>query len=165
MKKLIDVMANPSGFDSMANYAGDVPDSAWLVVMTRNRDSDVLTESNWECALNRLGDESDAVQVFRFGHWACGWWEALCVQAGTDSEQTGRAIFRALEDYPVLDEADFSEKEQSEADSVWRDCYRIKERIDYIRKFRSQFDFRDLSDLIACVRGEYFAGYASELLN
>jgi len=59
----------------------------------------------------------------------------------------------------------FSEYETEEANDVWRDCYRPEERIDYIRKHRSQFKFRGLSDLIGCVRGHYFAGYASELLS
>lgn len=43
MKKLKDMIVNPSGFDSMANYSGEIPDPHWMVVMTRNRDSDILT--------------------------------------------------------------------------------------------------------------------------
>jgi hypothetical protein len=39
-----------------------------------------------------------------------------------------------------------------------------KERIAYIRKHRSEFEFADLRDMLSCVRGNYFAGYASELI-
>lgn len=165
MKKLIDVLKNPSGFDSMANYSGEIPAQDWLVVVTRSRDSDVLTESNWEVALSELGGESESVQVFRFGHWACGWWEALCVQANTDAERIGEDICERIEDYPILDEMDFSEKEMEEANRVWKNCYSKRERLKYIRENRSQFDFHNFSDLMAQIRGEYFSGYASELID
>lgn len=164
MKKLQDVMANPSGWDSMANYAGNVPEDCWLVVLTQTRDSDCLTESNWAAALDLLGGESDNVQIFRFGHWACGWWEALAVRAGTESESIGADIAERLAGYPVLNEEDLSEREQAQADSVWADCYTDSERLEYIRKWRDQFDFHSYRDLLEQVRGRYFGGYASELI-
>ena len=164
MQKLTDVMANPSGFDSMKNYAGEIPAENWCVVMTRNRDSDILTESNWESALEMLGGESDSVQIFRFGHWACGWWEALCVLENSPAQRIGEEIEERIESYPVLDEDDFSRREMDEANQVWESCYRWKERIEWIRRHRSQFEFRDLADLLAQVRGKYFGGCASDLV-
>lgn len=164
MKKLIEVMGNPSGFDSMRNYSGSVPESGWLVVMTRNRDSDILTESNWACAWEELGGTSESVQVFTFGHWACGWWKALCVLEGSDAQMIGADIVDRIESYPVLNEHDFSEREHDEANRVWKQCYTTKERIEYIREHRSQFEFCSLVDLLGCVRGKYFAGYDSELI-
>lgn len=164
MKKLRDVMKNPSGWDSLSNYTGSIPESEWLVVMTRNRDSDILTESNWENAIELLGDESETVQIFRFGHWACGWWEAMCVKEKTESEVIGQKIEDRLSDYPVLNEEHFSEMELEEANRIWESCYNKKERLEYIRKNRNQFDFRNFSDLMQCIRGEYFSGYASELI-
>jgi hypothetical protein len=65
----------------------------------------------------------------------------------------------------VLNENDFSEREQEAADETWRNCYREKERIKYIRAHRSQFSFASFRDLLDCVRGKFFAGYASELIN
>lgn len=164
MKKLSDLIENPSGFDSLANYVGDIPESDWLVVMTRNRDSDILTESNWECALEELGAESDKVEVFRFGHWACGWWEALAVRKETKAAEIGQDIVNRLDSYPILNEDDFCKREMQEADRVWKDCYSYRERVEYIREHRTQFEFHDFSDLRAVVRGEYFNGYASELI-
>lgn len=164
LEKLSDLVANPSGLDSLANYAGSIPDPEWLVVLTRSRDSDILTESNFECALSELGGESETVNVFRFGHWACGWWEALAVQSGSEEEKIALKIKSELDDYPVLDEADFYGREQEEADSIWRDCYTPQERLKYIRENRNEFDFHDFKHLMGCVRGEYFLGYASELI-
>ena len=164
MKPLAKIIENPSGWDSLANYAGDIPDPAWLCLMTRSRDSDVLTESNWECALKALGGEGVDVEIFRFGHWACGWWEALAVKEGSDKQEPAQEIYDSLEDYPVLDEDDFNLREQEKADTVWRDCYDWKDRIKYIRKNRYQFEFHGMQDLLDCIRGNYFPGYASELL-
>lgn len=165
MTKLIEMFQNPSGFDSASNYVGSIPDDKLLVLVTRNRDSDILTESNFECALERLGGESDNVQVIRFGHWACGWWEALCVVEGSNKEALAQKMHKDLDGYPVLDENDFSEREMEEANRVWKDCYNKKERLEYIREYRSQFDFHNFSDLMQNIKGEYFSGYASELVN
>lgn len=167
MKKLIDIMKNPSGLDSLANYAGELPEEKLLVVMTRSRDSDLLTESNWDAAIEMLGGESDTVEIHRFGHWACGWWEALCVTQGSESEKIGQSIVDQLNDYPVLDENDFSEREMEEANYVWEKCYNWRERLNYIRRNKNQFDLKYIAfkDLMAQVRGQYFGGCAYELIN
>ena len=59
-----------------------------------------------------------------------------------------------LEDYPVLDESDFSEREYEEANSVWESCYNVKERIEYVRENRCQFEFNGFADMLACIRGK-----------
>jgi len=164
MKKLSDLVANPSGFDSLANYMGELPEACWYVVLTTNRDADLLTRVNFECAQKALeGFDPDSWEVFRFGHWACGWWEALCVKEGTDAFEEGESLSDSLESYPVLDDEAFSEAEESEAHEVW-ESYRVKDRIEYIRRYRNQFEFRSFADLLACVRGKYFCGWASELI-
>lgn len=154
MKSLYDVVSNPSGWDSYANYTGETPSHDLLVVMTRTRNSDILTESNWQVALDRLGGESNAVVIHRFGHWACGWWEALCVQSGTESEKQGEQIAGRVKNYPILDEDDFSMREMDEANRVWKDCYSPRERIRYIRE-NGEAKFRSYAALLSCVRGEY----------
>lgn len=164
LKPLREVVKNPSGFDSLANYLGEIPEPEWLCVLTRNRDSECLTESNWRCALEQLGGEGDNVQIDRFGHWACGWWEALSVKAGSPEHRIAQEITSSLSDYPVLDEEDYCNLEQEDADRVWRDCFRDKDRIRYIRDHRNQFDFHNFADLLGCARGNYFSGYANELL-
>jgi hypothetical protein len=162
---LRDVVKNPSGWDSLSNYLGEIPEPEWLCVLTRNRDSECLTESNWRCALKQLGGEGDNVTIDRFGHWACGWWEALSVKAGSPQHRIAQEITSALSDYPVLDEEDWSNLESEEADRVWQDCYRDSDRIEYIREHRNQFDFYNYAELLGCARGKYFCGYANELLH
>ena len=165
MNTLATIVANPSGLDSMDNYMGETEFGALEVLMTRSRDSDLLTESNWDSALKSLGGESDNVVIHRFGHWACGWWEALCVKPGTEQYITAQNIESSLADYPVLDEDDWSERETAEADKVWLECYNGHERVEYIRHHYGQFDFRSFAEMLAVARGKYFIGYANELLN
>jgi len=138
----------------------------------RTRDSGCLEESNFQTLLKRLRglssdgeDERETFEVHRFSHWGPGWFEIIlidpsdaeAVKLGTDAEDS-------LEGYPILDEFDFSERETEEANRVWSECYSDKERIAYIRDHESQFEFHDMADMISCVRGHHFAGYASELL-
>jgi hypothetical protein len=165
MRTLNQVVKSPSGWDSLANYTGQSDFPGWFVLVTRNRDSDCLTESNFRSALKALGGESETVEVHRFGHWACGWWEALCVKEGSEQFTIAQDIAEKLEDYPVVDEDDWSELEHEEASRVWAECYNVKERVEYIRQHREQFEFHNFADLLGCARGLYFAGYASELLN
>lgn len=152
----------PTAHDTAGLNCEDKQD--WLVVpCNRNRDSDCLSESNFAAALARLNGESETCEVCRFGHWACGWFEIILIHPSRASE--GESIAEDLDGYPVLDENDFSEREEDAARETWEACYSVPERIAYIRKHRTQFEFRDLGDMLGCVRGKYFAGYASELLS
>jgi hypothetical protein len=159
-----------------ANYLGaEWPD--YYVFLGRNRDSDCLTNSNFDWALKTVQavaskesvpgdpDESATVQVVSENHWAVGWVEWIAIHE-SDKAALAEAerICERLENYPVLDEEDFYRRETEQADRIWADCYNSKERVEYIRNHRSQFEFRSFSDLIGCIRGHYFAGYANELI-
>ena len=165
MNKLIDEYENPTAFDSRFNYMGQTPEKDLYVLLGRNRESDLLTESNWDCALERLGGESETVEIVRFGHWACGWIEYLCVRDESEAYKIAQDIDMELENYPVLNEDDFSEREEKEAQRQWKEFYDVSERVAYVRDNPDQFDFVNYQDLIHCIRGEYFCGYASELIN
>jgi hypothetical protein len=137
----------------------------YYVGLARHRDSDCLTESNFQQCLEMLGGESETVRVVREGHWGVGWLEWIAVhQDNEEGVETLRQIEASLADYPVLNDEDFYGMEQNEADLVWRDCYNTRERIAYIRRNRYQFDFHNFAEMLAVVRGEYFNGYASELI-
>jgi hypothetical protein len=154
----------PTAFDPAGYCLDDRQD--WLVLgVAQTRDSDALSRSNFEQALEALGGESKTVEVHRFGHWGPGWFEIIIIDP-SDNERVeiGADIERALADYPVLNDEDFSEKESEEANETWSNCYNWQERINYIRDNRSQFDFRNFTDLMRCVRGEYFGAHASELI-
>ena len=164
MNKLLEVYANPTGLDSTSNYMGKTPEANLLVLLGRNRESDLLSESNWETALKRLGGESETVVIHRFGHWLCGWLEYLCVEENTKAHELALEMEKEMEAYPVLDEEDWSEREDEAAQKAWKEWYDNKERLEYVRDNPDQFTFNDFQDMLSCIRGKYFCGYASELI-
>ena len=87
-----------------SNYSGGEMEHAdWVVVIGRNRDSEVLEESNFASALEQLGGESKNVEIHRFGHWGCGWFELLMVNPKhLKSLRVAYNIHKSLEHYPVL---------------------------------------------------------------
>ena len=152
-----------------SSYLGDTYED-YYVFLGQHRDSDALARSNFRSGLKQIGGEKTGddgtplVMVERFGHWGVGWVETIFIHK-TAKQILGQAdkILAKLEDYPVVDESDWSELETEEANRIWATCYNEHQRLDYIRKHQSQFEFRDFADLISCVRGRHFAGYASEL--
>lgn len=142
-----------------------LPDrQGWGVLLTRTRDSDALTLSNFRTALSRLGGEGEDVEIHRFGHWACGWLEILIVNLDSDAGREAIRIEREIDDYPILSEDDFSTLEMEHANEAWANCYSVADRLSYIRRNRSEFEFQGFADLLGCVRGRYFAGDAGHLL-
>src|SRR5258708_27016360 len=111
-----------------------------------------------ECPLSDeavAADEGD-YEERTFGHWANGWFSLLLVRPNTPAHKVAEEIESALDGYPVLDESDFSDREYEAAQETWKNCYNNAERLAYIRRYRSQFDFRGFADLLGCVRGNYF---------
>jgi hypothetical protein len=101
------------------SYAG----ATWYDYFTflgRHRDSDLLTESNFDAALKALGGESETVVVNRCSHWAVGWVESIMIHE-SDSKALAIAdeLAAALSDYPVLDEDDFSNREFEAVLAFW----------------------------------------------
>lgn len=149
----------------------------WAIVYTSNRESDCLDRSNEAVILKALRPwtgwhkDGDHVDILSHGHWAVGHVNGFLIRVyGTDGTTITPAFLAyaelatAIDEYQILDEADFSEKEQEDADLTWKNCFNEKERLAYIRKHRGQFEFHTFADLLGCIRGNYFAGYASELL-
>lgn len=149
------------------NYTGEVWPAYYSAGAGRSRDSDDLEESNFHVMLERLGGETDTVLVVRESHWAVGWVEWIAVHQDDERAlKIADELVAALEDYPVLDESDWSERETESANEIWSTCYDWRERIDYIRNASlGEFEFHNFADMLGCVRGKYFAGYASELVN
>jgi hypothetical protein len=146
------------------NYGGaEWPDH--FVFLGQHRDSDRLTRSNFRSALAAIGGESETVTVVRESHWAVGWVEWIAIHQDDETALSiADEIACALTDYPVVDDEDFSALEDEEAQETWQRCYRDRDRVAYIRRHRSQFEFSSFSGLLGCARGKYFCGYASELL-
>lgn len=152
------------------SYCGAVWPAYYSSGFGQSRESDALERSNFECvvaALKAISPESEDVwQIVRESHWAVGWVEWIAIhQDATEHLRVADKIREHYENYPVVNEEHFSQVETDDANETWKNCYRPKERLEWIRRHRSQFEFHDFADMLNCVRGKYFAGYASELLN
>jgi len=102
----------------------------WIVApVTQNRDSGCLDQSNFYSALMLLGGEQeDLVEVHRFGHWELGWYEIIIVHPSL--REKVEAIVARLEDYPILDDKDLSEREYAAIDKAWS-CMTLREKIEF----------------------------------
>jgi len=93
------------------NYIGETYYD-YYVLLYRTRDSGLVEESNFWSALKALNGESKTVKVVRAKHWLCGWIEMILIhESDKDSIDKGNEIEKALENYPILDEDDFYERE------------------------------------------------------
>ena len=114
----------PTPFDHFAAAffdAGD-PRRDWLVLpVSITRDTGAFQESNFIAALKRLGGESETVEVHRFGHWGPGWYEIILADPSRATEV--EALYKALEDYPLLDEDDYNERLVDQQCETWSACY------------------------------------------
>ena len=132
----------PTGFDSAglnARHMGadeDEDRSAWLVLpVVQTRDSGPLDRSNFRSAVRELGGEGEDVEVHRFGHWGPDWFEIVIVRPGTAAATKAGEIADALEDYPIVDEDDYSTLEYETASAYWEGMS-VRERIDWCARFR-----------------------------
>jgi hypothetical protein len=151
-----------------SNYFGAAWPAYYSSGFGQSRDSDCLEASNFATALAALGgeDSDETVVVVSENHWAVGWVEWIAIHQDNEAAlKIADELRERYENYPVLDENDFSEREQDEAQQIWNNCYNDQERLEYIRKYRQQFEFADYADMISCVRGKHFCGYASELIS
>ena len=125
------------------SWAGK-PWHGWFVGLSRTRDSDALTRSNFECFLKALrelpevlvNDSKNAEQSYRTeredwsavnsvfivheSHWACGWVDWIAIHPSNEAAlKLADEMLCSLEDYPVLDEDHFSELEADEIYDWW----------------------------------------------
>lgn len=179
-----DLVNNWKRFDSYMRWER-LPDG-FAIVYTSNRDSCARDRSNARVIAKTLEPYTDGdvrCSAESSSHWAVGHVDGFAIRVYQPDGVTLTEAFLAyselvtsLADYPVLDDEDCSTEEQEEANATWSDCYRPAERIEYMRDHRSQFDclYKPANeteqraterwrDLLAQVRGEYFAGYASEM--
>jgi hypothetical protein len=98
----------PTGFDPKGLALYDQQD--WLVAPCgRNRDSGLLDRSNFKALENLLeATPNEDWELHRFGHWACGWFEIIIVRPGSPAETIAREVESALDNYPVLNDEDYS---------------------------------------------------------
>ena len=109
------------GLDSYDNYLGE--DYDFMVCsLGRSRDSDNLAESNFETALEMFGGESETVVVNRLSHWLCGWIEGIMIDPrDRKALQTAYEIHKAIENYCVLDDSDYSQRQHDDCMETLQD--------------------------------------------
>ena len=120
------------------SYAGpDWPEM--FVFLGQNRDSGCLERSNFEVAQARLGEIPEPTDwphdgqpwtVIRERHWLCGWVEWIGVHRGAAEHlKAADKMEGERQDYPVLDETHWSEKEFGEAANYWESAG-VSERVE-----------------------------------
>ncbi len=107
---------------------------SWAIVYTHHRDSGLLDLSNAETIKKALegfmgGDNPDVVAEHH-QHWAVGWIDGYSIRVFrrgriTKAFKTYHELVERMDDYPVLDEHDYSRREYEAtldniADSAWR---------------------------------------------
>jgi hypothetical protein len=128
------------------------------------REDDCLNQSNFAYVQAELEAHGIEVTVARFSHWAVGWIDHMLCDDTPLARQVLTALYDSYDSYPCFDEDDYSDRQQEAAESIWRDCYNDRERLEYIRQHPDYFSVHSMGDLMAQVRGRYFGGYASELI-
>lgn len=125
-----DMAGNWRKWDCFSWYAKPWDAENWCIYYTHNRDSDILSESNAAMIDKRMtqfvdSDNEDAdVHPEHHNHWACGWIEGYAVRVYADNPEGNitpafaeiASIMAELENYLVLDEEDYS---QRECDAAW----------------------------------------------
>ena len=96
-------------------------------------------------------DGDSSVQIIRENHWAVGWVEWIAIHSSnTAALEKARELCNRANDYPVLDEDDFSRREDEECDQTWSKCFDASDRIDYLR--RHSYTAGSLTDLLQAIR-------------
>jgi hypothetical protein len=150
-------------------YVGEVWPGYYGAGFGQSRDSGCLERSNFKTvreALDKLPEwpDGDSRITVRETHWAVGWVEWIAIhQDDTAALKLCDEFKASYENYPVLDEQDYTQTEVDDATETWQNCYNAKERLAYIREHRRDFEFHDWRDLLGCVRGKYFGGDISAM--
>ena len=145
--EIAEALARPRDF----GYMGGNPEmfhtwSLGPVILTR--DSRLLDQSNARVLKKRLEESpewADDYTIASAGHWAVGWVEHLSYRVvDSDGKPTAIAKFlkawdKALRDYPIADESDYSELE-SEAE--WENVMEVT------RQMLANHDGPELTDKI-----------------
>jgi hypothetical protein len=97
----------------------DAPEN-WAIIYTHNRDSGLLDQSNAAVitkAMQPFADAYDPDVVFEsHSHWAVGHFDGFSIRVFKSGEitpafQRYHELTTALEEYPILDEFDYSDRE------------------------------------------------------
>lgn len=98
----------------------------WTIVYTHGRDSGLVAQSNAHAIQTAmrpfLDTENPDVIEEHHGHWGCGWIDGYAIRVFRNEEitpafQAWANLHFCMQDYPLLDEEDYSHREY-EADDL-----------------------------------------------
>jgi hypothetical protein len=101
-------------------YFGDLDEKVWGRMFNVTRDSNLLNRANWISINEIMKEFEDDWTTEVSSHWAVGWVEQGRVRVYDENGQFTKAFERAVDiandlaDYPILDEALYSEMEWNE---------------------------------------------------
>ena len=88
--------------------------------ISNNRDSSILTRSNWQSITSEFDKFSLPYENWGTNHWACGWLDTMMIyKDDTASLVVADIIVSQLQDYPLYDEDHYSTLEFNEATELW----------------------------------------------
>lgn len=94
------------------NYIGDNL-SEYYEIAGHHRDSSILEESNYQYIKNQFKEDEILIGYFR--HWAVGWTESIFIKEDRlVALEKADEILEQYNDYPVLDEYDYQERQLEE---------------------------------------------------
>lgn len=141
--KAREAAGNWRKFESFVwDHAYDADADDWCIVYTSNRDSGLLDKSNEAAiaeAMEPFFDVDDPdIRRESHNHWAVGHVDGYAIRVYRGGEITAafrawRELQEALEDYPVLDEEDYSRRRDDAYRDAW-EAFGAKEFADDLAK-------------------------------
>jgi hypothetical protein len=123
--------ANWKNFESFGWHNQPENPELWTIWYYVHRDSGLLAQSNAAEIEKRLEPftetKPETLRLERHNHWAVGWIDGVSVRIGSKAYDKLCLIIDDLEDYPILNEGDYSERE-------WEATRKnIKDAVRYVR--------------------------------
>ncbi len=114
-----------SALDDSSNYIGERIKA--YVVYSKHRDSDLLTQTNFDGILADLESAAekagapDSVEVHSFGHWGVGHVDQIMITPDAPDSvfDCAEEALARLADYPVYNESEYSDAEWNAAADYW----------------------------------------------
>ena len=138
------------------HYFGARWDGYYRAPQARNRESELLTQSNWTIQLRELekhkadvpDDDIVSPTVVRENHCMVGWIEWVAIhESNVEALKVADALAEQLESYPILDEDHYSDLEYRAYWDEWEGRYVRRE---FANDLKEVFDLGDPSvELVA----------------
>lgn len=163
------------------NYMGATWEGWYSAGFGQSRDSDTLKESNFAVASRELmalsdavtvreeisngqEDECTSVRIVREGHWAVGWVEWIAIhKSNAAALELAKELCDRANNYPILDESDFTEREWSKATEYWEQ-EPIKYRLDWLKRYEPGIPCFAARHDLSTIMHDYDADYLWQAL-